>query len=89
MDSTPQRATRAAQHFGKRLEPFFKTVQTCEYISELEQGLKSSLHKNVGSKIVESFGGNRYMKERGTWAHIRTKRGIPQSSLRSSPVGLI
>ena len=59
--------TRAAAHFGKRLDNFLRSERTQDYISKLEQEL-SSFTKKQGMKVVTTVRG-RPDQGGGTWAH--------------------
>lgn len=62
--------TRAAQHFGKRLDHFLKTDQTSEYIAELEQALSNDTPKKSNHlKVMMAKRGYHASPETGTWAH--------------------
>lgn len=56
--------TKAAAHFGKDLSNFMRSPYTLEYIDAL-----SSSVENGDKEIVQIIPGNRYIADRGTWAH--------------------
>ena len=72
--------TKAAQHFGKKLSHFQDSAETTEYLDALS-GLTGLAPRNSGSKVgglphnhrtsalVVVVPGNRYIADRGTWAH--------------------
>lgn len=61
--------TKAAKHFGKRLDHFLFNKETEEYISALEQALNLSTRDSGDKKIVEAKLGNGNLPQVGTWAH--------------------
>ncbi|WP_370870217.1 KilA-N domain-containing protein, partial [Rhodoferax sp.] len=72
--------TTASEHFGKRLDHFMASESTAEYLSALSE-LTGLAPRNSGSKVgglpynhrttalVVAVPGNRYIPDRGTWAH--------------------
>lgn len=56
--------TSAAQHFDKRLDNFWASPETKEYIQALASSLKLS-----DLELFQAIPGNRYITNRGTWAH--------------------
>lgn len=75
--------TRAAQHFGKRLDNFLSNDLTKDYITELEQTLTSNHHQTVGVKIVDGVPGGRHVLGRGTSGAGRLRRhmGTPETQI--------
>lgn len=59
--------TKAAKHFGKDLENFLRNKETREYIDALTSALDPSNVRDLGVLMVVP--GNRYVPNRGTWAH--------------------
>lgn len=56
--------TSAAKHFGKDLSNFWKAPATQEYV----QALASSVNL-TDLELIQAIPGNRYIADRGTWAH--------------------
>lgn len=56
--------TKAAKHFGKQLNNFWKSHETKAYLAAA-----SSTFKSNGLELVVTVPGNRYIADRGTWAH--------------------
>lgn len=56
--------TAAAKHFGKDIYEFLRLPSTKDYIEAL-----SSSGIFPGQEFVKATPGNRYITERGTWAH--------------------
>src|SRR5471030_1969786 len=70
--------THACKHFGKDLDNFFRLDGTKTYIIELAKILAPSdvrelgwegMVKDARGVITEIIPGNRYIENRGTWAH--------------------
>lgn len=60
--------THAAKQFGKQLQHFWNASETEAYKDALALAV-SSTSKLDDLKIVEVIHGNRYIADRGTWAH--------------------
>lgn len=60
--------THAAKQFGKHLPHFWNHSETPGYLEALKQAIPSSTGA-VPLQLVEIIPGNRYVPERGTWAH--------------------
>jgi hypothetical protein len=56
--------TKAAKHFGKDLSNFWKSSDTLDYMHALASSVKTT-----DQELVEAVPGNRYIVNRGTWAH--------------------
>lgn len=56
--------TSAAKHFKKDLSNFWKAPATQEYV----QALSSSVNL-TDLELIQAIPGNRYVTDRGTWAH--------------------
>ena len=60
--------THAAKNFGKHLPHFWNSPATIEYKNALSNAL-STTTDSVPLAAVEVIHGNRYVPDRGTWAH--------------------
>jgi phage antirepressor YoqD-like protein len=60
--------THAAKNFGKQMTNFWNHSETPKYMAALEVGISSTLGAN-NLNLVEVIHGNRYIADRGTWAH--------------------
>jgi KilA-N domain len=58
--------TKAAQAFGKQLQHFWKSPETQEYLTACAEVSSS---KSDDLLLFEAIPGNRYVPDRGTWAH--------------------
>ena len=56
--------TKAAQSFGKDAHEFTRLPSTVSYLEALS---RAGIIPAQG--LIQAIGGNRYMSERGTWAH--------------------
>ena len=54
--------TKAAKHFGKRVDNFFANDETIEYVAELERLV-------TGFPVIKVQRGNGALPSVGTWAH--------------------
>lgn len=59
--------TKAAQHYGKRLDDFLRNKETKEYIDALKLALAPAHSRDL--EVTVAVPGNRYVADRGTWAH--------------------
>ena len=59
--------THAAKVYGKDTQAFFRNDSTKQYIDEISKVLGDV--KSTPLQLVEIIPGNRYVPERGTWAH--------------------
>lgn len=60
--------THACKHFGKHLPNFWNHSETEDYVVALRHGISSSMGATP-LELVEVIHGNRYIPDRGTWAH--------------------
>lgn len=59
--------TMAARHFGKHLDDFLRNKETKEYIDALKLALAPAHSRDL--EVMVAVPGNRYIADRGTWAH--------------------
>lgn len=59
--------THACKHFGKDLQVFMRRADTVEYIEELSSLVSDTNLTKLG--VVDMIPGNRYIEDRGRWAH--------------------
>lgn len=60
--------THAAKQFGKQLQHFWNSVETEDYKTALSNAISSTSNSD-DLELVEVIPGNRYVENRGTWAH--------------------
>lgn len=56
--------TMAARHFDKDLSNFWKSSETKAYLAAAARSVKTT-----DLELVVTVPGNRYIADRGTWAH--------------------
>lgn len=54
--------TMSAKEFGKDISNFMRSPETKEYMKELSRAVEST-------DLIVKVPGNRYIPDRGTWAH--------------------
>jgi hypothetical protein len=60
--------SHAAKNFGKQLQHFWNSPETISYKGALEAAISTTSDSDV-LKMVDVIPGNRYIADRGTWAH--------------------